>query len=227
MNLESILKRLREIESRAEKATPGPWVHFYPASRGAFAGEIRREGPVRIAYTAPTGAIVAERWGIAKVSEPEYYNLFVESAHKVWKQAVECTRNDGEFIARAREDVPWMLQVVRELLAQCAAMREALEAALSEISEALDEQLCDAAGERATLPIERQMMKALQPDAGRDLLDRLHKLEKVAEAAREYLHDVDAFARDEPTIYQYEPGEDKTWRLRKALAALEEGEDGA
>ena len=64
--------------------------------------------------------------------------------------------------------------------------------------------------------------RILQSNAGRTLLERLHKLEAVAKAAREYLHDFDALVRDEPTIYRYEPGEDKTWRLRKALAALEE-----
>jgi len=137
---------------------------------------------------------------------------------------------DPDFIAHAREDVPWLCRVMRELIAQNAAMREALEAALNEISEALDGQLCDAAGERARSPIERKIMASLRFDAGLSLLARLHKLEKVAEAARELLEFLPdsmngedwEWAWDQLYADSQEQVKEVRERARKALAVLEE-----
>jgi len=131
-----ILQRLKEIEARAARATPGPWKW-----RDIWAG------PPYIELESPEGSVLYPRGGE--------------------ESDLEVREEDKMFIAHSREDVPWLCRVTRELLA------------------------------------------------------RFERLEAVAEAAREYLHDVDALVRNEPTIYQYEPGEDKTWRLRKALAALE------
>jgi len=77
-----------------------------------------------------------------------------------------------------------LCQDMRELMAQNAVMREALQAAFREIERVLNEYTCDGAGERARLPVEMRILKALKPDAGQALLDRFHKLEAVAEAKR-------------------------------------------
>lgn len=86
-----------------------------------------------------------------------------------------------------RSSVLELCRIGREMYAQLAVMRAALEAALKEIGEALDEEmavLCDHPDERPRLPIEITMMNALKSEAGRDLLERLKALEAVAEAAK-------------------------------------------
>lgn len=202
MNTSEILRRVKEIEARAERATPGPWgttskcpIHDRCLWIRAIDGE-------------KTNGV----WG----------HFGLDGA----------TIDDMRFIAHAREDVPWLCQVVRQLVAQCAAMREALETFLMAYDPSWPgacPQECsntsDGHGYEMQEIAKDEACKALQSDVGRDPLDRLHKLEAVAKAAREYLHDIDAPLRDEPTIYQYEPWEDKSWRLRRALAALEEGDE--
>jgi len=168
---EAILRRLGEIEARAAKATPGPWIW-----EGYSAG-----------------------WGIV-------YAKVLRKAAGRYQICDFATRDDAAFIACARESVSWLCETVRRLVAENAAMREALEVIMQTANK---------------LGVYEVAEDALGADAGRDLLDRLRKLEAVAKAAREYLHDIDAPILNQPTIYQYEPGEDKSWRLRKALAALE------
>lgn len=79
---EEILKRLKEIEERTAKATPGPWVARY-----AFV------------FSQPTGRTVME------------YDWL---HHKP----------DLDFILHAREDVPWLLQLVKKLLTVAEAARK-------------------------------------------------------------------------------------------------------
>lgn len=121
-------------------------------------------------------------------------------------------------------------QKTQELLAQCAAMREPLEwlASIDEcgdgfvVGNPMNEEHVKHCPECQAILAAR---KALQSNTGRDLLDRLRRLEAVAKAAREYLHDIDAPILNQPTIYPYKSGEDKSWRLRQALAVLEEVND--
>jgi len=126
------------------------------------------------------------------------------------------TKHDFEFVAHTREDVPWLRQIVRELLAQYAAMREACIQAKNELDtyQELEE-------ERTQTPCEPSyaqflLNEALSSNAGRAFLDRLHKLEKVAEAARELVADLSSM-----------PSRPRDWsaswtQLKRALAALEE-----
>jgi len=192
MNKE-ILKRLEEIEKRANKTTPGPW-----------------------------------RW-IPHKGDPYWrHELQGTSRHVgVWPE-------DADFIAHTREDVPWLCQVVRELLAQYAAMREAIEEAIEEITYWHEDMLSE---EERMHPrgsgwarVYDKLKASVQPDAGRDLLDRLRKLERVAEAARELLK----FLPDSINGEDWEWAWDQLYadsqeqvkavreRAQKALAALEE-----
>jgi len=94
---------------------------------------------------------------------------------------------DPSFIANAREDIPWLCQTMRELTAQCAAMREALEEIVrTEPDEKPDgtvlgyqvhdvHEMCEIAN------------AALKHDAGRNLLDRFRKLESAARLALQAL----------------------------------------
>ena len=198
-----LLERIEEIEARAAKATPGPW-------------------KLETHIVEPEGSSQVIRCG----------------------DRVDCWNNEScanaEFIAHAREDVPWLCETVRQLIArlgaveaQNAAMREALETFLMAYDPSWPgacPQECfdtsDGHGYEMQEVAKDKARRILQSNAGRDLLEHLHKLEAVAKAAREYLHDIDAPLRNEPTIYQYEPWEDKSWRLRQALAALEAGPEG-
>ena len=54
-----------------------------------------------------------------------------------------------------------------------------------------------------------------------ELVQYVSGLEAVVKAAKEYIHDCDAVLRGEPTLYEYEPGEDPRWRLREALEHLD------
>ena len=85
MKLDEILRRLEEIESRAAKATPGPW-EWMPYNTALRAG----------------GAMVLAGG----------------------RDGIEVNNKNAEFIAHARTDIPWLCRTVRELLAQCAAMRQ-------------------------------------------------------------------------------------------------------
>ena len=136
------------------------------------------------------------------------------------------TITEGQLRKLSRT-VQQLVAQLEEAEAQCAAMRSYIDK--------LEDTLvwCTAADdfapngkaregfEKIVPPLLDQIGKFDSQDAGRKFMSRFHKLEAVAEAAREYLHDIDAPALNQPTAYQYESGEDKSWRLRKALAALE------
>ena len=140
---EQIDELLAGIEARANAATEGPWTHFYPAARNfANYGVIRppqfrrvvgnvtvEAGPaVGIRYQIEgTGKVNGfDRGAIASTWEPKSRNstglTFQDEQFKLAHQQV---RNDGEFIAHAREDVPTLAALVRQLRSQlAAALRE-------------------------------------------------------------------------------------------------------
>jgi len=145
-----------------------------------------------------------------------------------------------------REEI---LKRLEEVEAQCAAMREALEKLKHcpelELEKIRAENYLDAwfKDEEARLEgLITQVKQALQSDAGRDLLDRLHKLEAVAEAAREIVkyephhRDYALSGNSDPRVCYYceAPWEHKApqhkpgcplGKLQRALAALEEVSD--
>jgi len=188
VNRERILRRVEEIERRANKATPGPWeaspMGFPVAEDGMIVEGAGAEVHPFADVAAKTGVIGERRTG---------------------KQVVA----DAEFIAHAREDVPWLCQVVQELIAQNAAMREALEVIMQTASK---------------LGVYEVAEDALQADAGRDLLDRLRKLEAVAEAAKALLrHGLNDEEVSKQVLTPDSP-EGESWRqLLEALAALDGG----
>jgi len=186
MNKE-ILKRLEEIERRVTKATPGPWVY----------GESEREQWVKA--------------GDKLVVYLEYYG---KPDPEVYQQ----TKHDFEFVAHTREDVPWLRQIVRELLAQYAAMRRALERVIRVGVGEMDASFSHMTSEDCSFCEEKdEIAKAAlkESDAGRDLLDRLRKLERVAEAARDVVAWWREYAGSVPAIASI-------YDLEQALTALEE-----
>jgi len=199
---EEILKRLEEIEARAARATPGRW---------------ESQERQLVLFVGNDTKIVCQchPWPITD---------------EVWEQA----KTDMIFIAHSREDVPWLCQVARELLAQNAAMRAALERIEELLWEAYSQQGGGILGEGEWLRTGLQegeealkhVMEVLGSDVGRDLLDRLHKLERVAEAAQEYLAARELYLTTGKLPDGFEEGDDPTWKLRKALSVLEEENDG-
>jgi len=92
MRKEKILRRLEEIETRAAKATPGPWeLKWYGNPRGWGSWEhfyfLRARGKTR--------------WGLSCIT--------LESKSPV-------PLEDLDFVAHARTDVPLLCRLVRELL---------------------------------------------------------------------------------------------------------------
>lgn len=98
-------ERLAEIRERAEAASPGPW------ERGL------NEWAVQISSVF---------WGDGRLLAE--MNILNE-ADMVDPVAYERSEPNAEFIAHAREDVPWLLAEVVRLMAE----REAREAALTRI----------------------------------------------------------------------------------------------
>jgi len=207
MNSKEILKRIEEIEARTEKATPGPWIHTCDAMTGVDPGMIRRtmEGP-------PLAQVI-------------YGSENVEA--------------DGEFIAHSREDIPQLCKVVRQLVAQleeaeaqCAAMRRALERVIEVGVGQTDASFSHMTSEDCALCEEKDEIAEAalaENDAGRAFFDRLRRLEAVAEAARK-LHGAIYNEKNAyetwPDIMESQEVCEAGNRLREALAALEEENDG-
>jgi len=136
------------------------------------------------------------------------------------------------FVASARKDVPWLFRVVRELFAQCAAMREALETFLMAYDPSWPgacPQECfdtsDGHGYEMQDIAKDEARRVLQSDTGHDLLDRLYKLERVAEAAREALQWFQEFGYNRCGIAVQDDFPDHKPILRSlktSLVALEE-----
>ena len=189
-----ILKRLEEIEARAEKATPGPW----EAKSGYAESD---NGCTLIGAGKPIA----------------YFHKRISPGGTLLH------RRDCEFAASAREDVPWLCKTVRQLVArleevetQCAAMREALK----EISRTEQDEKPDGTILGYLVHDAYEMCgiadAALRHEAGLVLLDRLRRLEVVAEAAQELVADLSPM-----------PSRPRDWsaswtQLKRALAALED-----
>ena len=140
-----------------------------------------------------------------------------------------------------------ILKRLEEVEARCAVLREALEKVEELPWEAYSQEGGSTLGEGDWLRTElrkgekvlRHVREVLGSDAGRDFLDRLHKLEAVVEAAREiakcepYHRDYALSGNSDPRVCYYceAPWEHKVpqhkpgcplEKLRRALAALEE-----
>lgn len=107
--------RLAQIEGRARAATPGQW--------GTYDG-----GTGRIDIAADmrhTGHGYRCRRQIAQTVEMPIDN---DQSHEHWTEEDDQKQieADGEFIAHARTDVPWLVERVRELEAELLAARSAV-----------------------------------------------------------------------------------------------------
>lgn len=96
-------QRVREIQARAEKATPGPWAWESIAEKSnEFAvGTAFAESGKQLAGRLPEG-----EWVEDAVIERRALVGMNESGHASFA--------DADFIAHAREDVPWLLKQLAE-----------------------------------------------------------------------------------------------------------------
>jgi hypothetical protein len=83
-------ERLAQIEARAEAASAGPWE--------TTLHEDQRYGTKGYA------------WVLAKVIPGAHELNIIKVCHEDWPP----TPSDAEFIAHARQDIPWLLQRLRE-----------------------------------------------------------------------------------------------------------------
>ena len=95
------MSRLDEIKARCDAATPGPW-------SAADERELWREDDPSI---EPSWCVSQMRPGFEATSPTEGYmgDVFTTAGF------FESTRSDAEFIAAAREDVPWLIEQVERL----------------------------------------------------------------------------------------------------------------
>jgi len=158
--------------------------------------------------------------------------LIAADEREIMEWEPECMQwKDMEFIAHSREDVPWLCKTVWQLVArlegveaQCAAMQEALE----EISRTEPDEKPDGTILGYLVHDAYEMCgianAALRHEAGRDFLDRLRKLERVAEAAREVVRGSTVESK-QPDGWERCCVWGPQWEhLAKSLAALEEVE---
>ncbi len=96
-------KRLEQIRQRAVKATPGPWVQWVGTKR-IFAG--------------PATENTLTTFSTTRNGRDADFEVYVEEDGP--RPAA-----DANFIACAREDVPYLLDLVDRLRAELAAEREA------------------------------------------------------------------------------------------------------
>lgn len=126
--------------------------------------QLRKDGVIR--FDKKVGwQISPEPDGCARAQKCDEAGLYADAADR---------EKDRADAADAR---------VRELEAQCAAMREALE----EMLRAVHSEYCDAF---VVADATRQANAALSGDAGRALLERVEALERVTEAAMAIVGDL-------------------------------------
>jgi hypothetical protein len=130
---------------------------------------------------------------------------------------VATTNANMQLIAEAREALPYWLERVRELEAQVAVMRDAL-LNINELGN------CDKCGQTYVLyDTADAKHKALSTTAGRELLERVKKLEAVAEAAQEFLDTISLAERTGADVIMPPVQWQALYKLREALAALDCG----
>lgn len=111
-------QRLREIEERVSKATPGPWYAHNPDddySANVFLVAITPEEP------NPWWDGPSESQKVVAITLTQFPRL-ASVADGRWEE------NAG-FIAHAREDVPWLLSLLREREEENRRLRALLERA--------------------------------------------------------------------------------------------------
>ena len=132
--MNEVEQRLREIEERANRATPGPWYAkatddasfmnaMYVSTRpGPFEHDNRR-GMDPTAPDHDASHVVA----ITLLQTP----LLADVADAKWDE-------NTEFIAHAREDVPWLLSLLREREEQARQLGVQMERYLDALVEIRD-----------------------------------------------------------------------------------------
>ena len=147
--------RLGEIRDRANAATEGPWEH---GDRQYVYGVTGRFGDDRCPHCARTGFGDGPSWaGVRNINGKEMLVHVHTSDKPRRRHGVHAVRANGsisvvrdaeeygymypadaEFIAHARQDIPWLLSEVERLTAECDRARglaARLEAQLAQVAE--------------------------------------------------------------------------------------------
>jgi len=112
--------RLREIEQRCEKATRGPWEwESFPVVLNELGKKEFPEG-IELSHTW-----IRTSWvnGQMKDKMPIVFSTFcpyIEPEHDV-----DVEEKDADFIAHAREDIPYLLSVIKEQAEEIERLRNA------------------------------------------------------------------------------------------------------
>lgn len=110
------MKRLNEIEARADAATEGPWEvgDRYHCQAADMCECAPSHGPLIDTYQDPN-------WGVMHVhrkDEPWWNSgvLYRKAGEPPREVAFDLAREDAEFIAHARQDVPTIVAALRAVL---------------------------------------------------------------------------------------------------------------
>ncbi len=134
-------KELREIQARCEKATTGPWSNGVRKSQNGLTGD-EHMGKVCAMRTNEAGLRVGEV--VAATWDHRYSIVYVGLSRQQ-------TIDNAEFIAHARQDIPYLLGEIERLSAALAAVQQESQKEISilklavpleeELSNRIDEML--------------------------------------------------------------------------------------
>lgn len=110
-------EELTNIKARCEAATPGPWEWEGDFPEGTVTNQYGPEGPRLISLTQVTPVVGAP--------DQTYPARVLDSfGYDEWGLSVN--DKDGEFIAKARRDVPLLLAEIDRLRDECDRLSEQL-----------------------------------------------------------------------------------------------------
>jgi len=139
---DEVEQRLREIEERASRATPGPWYAHNPdddMSMNVFLVATTPEEP--------------DPWWDGEEEAKKVVAITLLQSPRVADVADGRWEENAGFIAHAREDVPWLLSLLREREEENRRLREALAA------------IRDYAAPRSDLSVYVEIMYEMASDA--------------------------------------------------------------
>lgn len=114
---DQVEQRLRKIEERVSKASPGPWYMHNPDDD--YCANV---------YLVATTPEEPDPWWDGEEEAGKVVAITLLSCPKrVACVADERWEENAEFIAHAREDVPWLLTILREREEENRRLRERVE----------------------------------------------------------------------------------------------------
>lgn len=120
--------RLEEIEERANRAIPGPWTNdcckgLCPAGIWSKTADVPVVEVVRGEWGDKFPTIEVEGKGSVGLTGNEFMKFdapvrAIEECIGYGTISDEMAKSNGDFIAHAREDIPWLIAEVKRLSAQ-------------------------------------------------------------------------------------------------------------